>query len=256
MSFWGLFRRHWLLLLSTLIGAALLSGLGIWQLQRLHWKESVLAQISARLDAPAASLPARETWTSLDPDDYDYRHVFLRGTFDHTKESWLFRASATGAAGDGPGYEILTPFKLADGSLVIVNRGFVPAELQDPAKRKAGQVAGETVITGLMRRPEARNWFTPADEPEKNLWFTRDPAALAARWELAGVAPFSIDADATENPGGWPKGGATVLKIPNNHLSYALTWFALAATLIAVAGVFMARGGKNAPAHDSGPRTR
>jgi surfeit locus 1 family protein len=239
MSFWGLFRRQWPLLLSVLIGVALLCGLGVWQLQRLHWKEALLAQISARLDAPAAPLPARENWASLNPDDYDYRHVFLRGTFDHGKESYLFRASATGAAGDGPGYEILTPLKLADGTEVVVNRGFVPAELQNPARRLAGQIAGETTLTGLMRRPETRNWFTPADEPDKNLWFTRDPAALAAHWGIEGVAPFSIDADATENPGGWPKGGATVLKIPNNHLSYALTWFALAATLIVVALVFM-----------------
>jgi surfeit locus 1 family protein len=251
MSFGGLLRRHWLLLLSTLLGVSLLSGLGYWQLQRLHWKETLLAQISARINAPAAALPRRENWANLSPDDYDYRHVVFRGIFDHSRESYLFRASATGAAGDGPGYEVLTPLNLIGGGVVVVNRGFVPAELKEPSRRAAGQIAGETTVAGLMRRPETRNSFTPADEPEKNLWFTRDPAALAAHWDLAGVAPFSIDADAAENPGGWPKGGATVLKIPNNHLSYALTWFALAATLAAVALVFMARGGKNAPAHDS-----
>ncbi|WP_294532024.1 SURF1 family protein [uncultured Rhodoblastus sp.] len=239
MSFGATLRRHWALLLSTLLGVALLCGLGIWQLQRLHWKEAVLAQIAARLDAPATAPPDRENWERLDPDDYDYRRVRLTGTFDHAIESYLFRASATGAAGDGPGYEILTPLRLADGSAVIVNRGFVPAELRDPERRTAGQIAGETTLTGLMRRPEARNWFTPADEPDKNLWFTRDPTALAAHWGLAGVAPFSIDADAAPNPGGWPKGGATVLKIPNNHLSYALTWFALAATLLVVAVVLL-----------------
>ena len=134
-----------------------------------------------------------------------------------------------------------TPLRLADGGIVIVNRGFVPAELKEPAKRAAGQIAGEVTLSGLMRRPETRNSFTPADEPDKNLWFTRDPAALAAHWGLRDVAPFSIDADATPNPGGWPKGGATVMKIPNNHLSYALTWFALAATLAAVTAVFIAR---------------
>jgi surfeit locus 1 family protein len=92
-----------------------------------------------------------------------------------------------------------------------------------------------------MRRPETRNAFTPADEPDKNLWFTRDPAALAAHWSLSDAAPFSIDADAAPNPGGWPKGGATVMTIPNNHLSYALTWFALAATLAAVTAVFVVK---------------
>jgi surfeit locus 1 family protein len=256
MSFWGFSRRQWPLLLSTLVGAGLLSGLGFWQLQRLHWKEAVLAQISARLDAPATPPPPRENWAALHPDDYDYRPVTLRGTFDHAKEAYLFRASATGAAGDGPGYEVLTPLRLVTGGVVVVNRGFVPAELQAPARRQSGQIAGEVTVTGLMRGPETRNMFTPADEPDKNLWFTRDPAALAALWGYKDVAPFSIDADATANPGGWPKGGATVLKIPNNHLSYALTWFALAATLVVVALVFVRRGGKNAPIHDSGAARR
>jgi surfeit locus 1 family protein len=234
-------RRHFLLLVCALIGMGLLSGLGVWQLQRLAWKETVLAQISARRDATPQTLPSQKDWASVNPNDYDYRRVIMRGVFDHARESFLFRASATGAAGEGPGYEVLTPLRLADGGIVIVNRGFAPAERKEPASRAAGQVAGEVTITGMMRRPEARNAFTPADEPDQNLWFTRDPAALAAQWGLRDVAPFSIDADATPNPGGWPKGGATVMKIPNNHLSYALTWFALAATLAAVTAVFIAK---------------
>ena len=233
-------HRHFLLLACALIGMGLLSGLGVWQLQRLAWKETVLAQISARRDALPQALPPQKDWAKVNPDDYDYRHVIMRGVFDHARESFLFRASATGAAGEGPGYQVLTPLALDDGGTVIVNRGFAPAELKEPARRAAGQVAGEVTISGLMRRPEARNAFTPADEPDKNLWFTRDPAALAAHWGLQGVAPFSVDADTTPNPGGWPKGGATVMKIPNNHLAYALTWFALAATLAAVTAVFIA----------------
>ena len=232
-------RRHALLLACTLAGVLLMSGLGVWQLQRLQWKEEVLAQIAARRDAPATEIPAREKWAALKPDDYEYRHVVLHGVFDHAKETTLFRASATGAEGGGAGYEVLTPLRLAGGGEVIVNRGFVPAELRDVSRRAAGQVAGEVTITGLMRGPESRNAFTPADQPDKNLWFTRDPQALAAHWGLADAAPFSVDADAMLNPGGWPKGGATVMTIPNNHLSYALTWFALAATLAGVALVFV-----------------
>lgn len=243
-------RRHFALLASALAGAILLSGLGVWQLQRLEWKEALMARIAARRDAPPTPLPPPAEWAGLEPDDYDYRRVTLRGVFDHGKESYLFRASATGSAGDGPGYEVVTPLRLDGGGVVFVNRGFVPAEKKDPATRAAGRIAGETTLYGLMRRPEARNWFTPADEPEKNLWFTRDPAALSAHWGLSGVAPFSIDADAAENPGGWPKGGATVLKIPNNHLSYALTWFALAATLAAMTAVFIVR--REGARHDTG----
>jgi surfeit locus 1 family protein len=234
-------RRNALLLVSALAGVALLSGLGAWQLQRLAWKEAILAEIAERRDTPPQPAPPQKDWPSLDPEAYDYRHVTARGTFDHARESYLFRASATGAAGDGPGYEVLTPLRLADGGEIIVNRGFVPAELQDPARRAAGQIAGEVTVTGLMRRPESRNSFTPADQPDKNMWFTRDPQAIASHWALNDAAPFSIDADGAKNPGGWPKGGATVMKIPNNHLSYALTWFALAATLAVVTAVFVVK---------------
>ncbi|MCI4677267.1 SURF1 family protein [Rhodoblastus acidophilus] len=237
----GLLRRHFVLLFSALVGVALLSSLGVWQLHRLAWKENLLAEIATRRDAQPAPLPPRGEWPKLKPEDYDYRHVRLRGVFDHAKESYLFRASADGAAGGGPGYEVVTPLKLDSGGVVFVNRGFVPDELKDPKKRAAGEVAGEVEIFGLMRRPEGRNLFTPADEPDKNLWFTRDPKALAAHWRLMSAAPFSVDADAAPNPGGWPKGGATVINIPNNHLSYALTWFALAATLITVAGAYIWR---------------
>ena len=116
--------------------------------------------------------------------------------------------------------------------------------MKEPARRAAGQIAGEVTVTGLMRPPEKRNTFTPADEPDQNLWFTRDPAALGRALGLTDAAPFSVDADADGNPGGWPKGGATVMTIPNNHLSYALTWFALAATLAGVALAFMPAGAR------------
>ncbi len=161
-----------------LLGVGLLSGLGFWQLQRLAWKEGLLAQIAARRDAPPAPPPPRSEWAALKPDDYDYRPVVLRGVFDHAKESFLFRASATGAAGGGAGYEIVTPLRLDEGGVVFVNRGFVPAEKQDPSSRPQGQVAGEVTVKGLMRRPESRNLFTPPDEPDHNLWFTRDPGGL------------------------------------------------------------------------------
>ena len=244
-----MFRRNFALVISTLLGFAFLMGLGLWQLQRLSWKEALIAQIAARRDMAPTPLPPQSQWSSLKPRDYDYRRVTLRGQFDHAHEAYLFRASPTGAAGEGPGYEVLTPLRLSTGGVVIVNRGFVPAEKKDPAMRPQSQQVGEVAVTGLMRPPEVRNFFTPPDEPSKNLWFTRDPLAIAAQ---AGVtaAPFAIDADAAPNPGGWPKGGATVFSIPNNHLSYALTWFALAGTLLAVALVFGLRRGGKIPAHD------
>ena len=206
---------------------AVLVALGLWQLDRLQWKEALLTRIEARAKAPPQDLPPQDAWPALVPDDYDYRHVRLRGTFEHAGEILVFRGAPT--EGGGVGSLVLTPFRLADGSHVVVNRGFVPVERRDPATRAAAQTGGEVNLTGLMRPPEARNPFTPADDPARNLWFTRDPTAIAAARGLEKAAPFTIDTDAVPpNPGGWPQGGATVVDIPNNHLSYALTWFGLA----------------------------
>jgi len=113
--------------------------------------------------------------------------------------------------------------------------------LRDPATRPEGQAQGEITIIGLMRAAEPRNSFTPPDDPAKGVWFTRDPALAAAHFGLARTAPFSVDADASPVPGGWPRGGVTVIAIKNDHLSYALTWYGLAATLVVVCGLVVWR---------------
>ncbi len=221
---------------------AILIGLGTWQLRRLAWKEGVLRTIAERTTAPPQPLPPESDWDALKPEDYAYRRVTLAGSFEHDKEVHVFRPleEARGPA-HGIGDLVLTPLRLGSGAVVIVNRGFVPAEKLDPATRAAGQVMGLVAVTGLMREPESRNPFTPADDPAKNQWFTRDPLAIAAAERLDRVAPFTIDADASPLPGGLPQGGETLLDIPNNHLSYAMTWFGLA---VALAGVFMVYAGR------------
>ena len=129
------------------------------------------------------------------------------------------------------------------------------ASVEEPAKARLGEqfmdvlalaLAAEpqrqssepVVVTGLMRASEPRNWFTPADDPARGQWFTRDPVAIAAALKLARAAPFTIDADATGDPGDLPQGGETILAFPNNHLAYAFTWFGMALALAAVSGAF------------------
>ena len=235
-------RKHGSLFLLAgfaLAGFAILCGLGLWQLRRLEWKLEIISRIEARMKAQAEPLPPSALWPALAGGDYEYKRVRVRGVFEHDMESFVFRASGAGAP--GPGFHVLTPLRLADGSHVIVNRGFVPEALRDRAKRTAGQIAGETRITGFLRAPEERNNFTPADRPTEQTWYTRDPIAIARALQLERAAPFVIDADATPNRGGWPKGGATVVTIRNDHLSYALTWFGLAATLLAIFGLVVWR---------------
>jgi surfeit locus 1 family protein len=219
--------------LAAALGFVLLCGLGIWQLQRLAWKEALLADMAERMAAPAEPLPEETAWPALDPGGYDYRHVKVTGRFIHAQEAHVFRPR------DGePGYLILTPLQLSSGAYVIVNRGFVPQAEKDPSTRRAGLTPGTLILTGLMRPPEARNLFTPADDPLANIWFTRDPAAIAAHAALAPVAPFTIDADFEHDSAVLPRGGATVVAIRNDHFAYAITWFGLAVALAGVFGTF------------------
>jgi surfeit locus 1 family protein len=155
----------------------------------------------------------------------------LRGRFD-SREALVFRGSGPDA-GEAPGYLLLAPLILPEGAAVIVNRGFVPSAAKEPATHAPPD--GEVAVTGQMREPEGRNLFTPADQPEKNLWFTRDPGAIAAYFRLSRAAPFSVDADFSADPKALPRGGTTVIAFSNNHIGYALTWFGLA---LALAGVF------------------
>jgi surfeit locus 1 family protein len=217
--------------LAALAGIAVLVSLGIWQLHRLAWKEALIARIEARAKAPPGPLPPESQWAVLKPDEYEYRHVSLRGRFDG-REALVFRGSGP-EAGEGPGYLVLAPLILPDGTAVIVNRGFAPGAAKDAVAHATP--SGEVTVSGLMREPESRNLFTPADQPDKNQWFTRDPGAIAAHLGLAHAAPFSVDVDFSGDAKVLPRGGTTIIAFPNNHLGYALTWFGLA---LALAGVF------------------
>lgn len=220
--------------LSALAAFAVLIGLGVWQVERIHWKEAILARLEARLSAAPAPLPPPAQWPGLAGRDFEYTRVFTSGVFEHSRETLIYRGSGKAAGAPAqPGYWVMTPLRLADGAHVLINRGFIALDRKDAA-RGSGRDTGETVIRGLLRAPEPRGAFTPADNPAKGEWFTRDPVAIAAAIGLERAAPFSIDEEAHAAPQGSPAGGATVVDIPNNHLSYALTWFALAATLAAL----------------------
>jgi surfeit locus 1 family protein len=244
--------RRRLLLPGTVVLVAflVLLGLGGWQLQRLSWKEALIAAVAERAGRPAEPPPVEADWPRLDPSALEYRHVVVSGTFRHQDEALVFTylGEPRGPAG-GPGFWVMTPLVLRDGSIIIVNRGFVPQERADPARRAEGQLAGEVEVVGLLRWSEDRNWFTPADDPSANRWFTRDPQAIGRARGLDRVAPFTVDAEATA-PGGLPQGGETRLNFSNRHLEYALTWFGLAVTLLVVAAqVFFRRGRDRPPPH-------
>jgi surfeit locus 1 family protein len=231
-------RRVVLPLAAALITFAILCALGAWQVERLLWKEALIARVEAGLASTPVAAPGPAAWPGLDIEGMEYRPVELRGAFDHDREIHVVYTLVTprGPLG-GIGYQVLTPFRTDDGWWVYVNRGFVPRDNKDPAARTAGQVAGETTVTGLLRRPGQRSWFMPADDPAANAWFSRDPALFAVAEGLPAdsVAPYVVDARYDPDlPGGMPQGGETIVSFPNNHLGYAITWFGLAAALAAV----------------------
>ena len=219
----------------TLAALALLIGLGVWQLERKAWKEALIDAITRRMDAAPMPLPAPERWASLDAAHDEFARVTFHAVFENDREALVFAgASAFRPDTSGTGYWVFTPARLADGARVAVNRGFVPEANKDPATRAAGLIKEPVDLVGVLRWPEHAGFFTPAGEPARNLWFARDQLAIAAAKDLGNVAPFYVEQEAPVPAGGLPRPGKLVVNLPNNHLQYAITWFALAVVLIAV----------------------
>lgn len=238
-------RGHfWFAVFSCVLGMAILTSLGLWQVERLQWKESLLATINSRIHGAPVPLAQIEA-VQASGGDVDYRPVEVTGTFDHTGERF-FLASRDGQ----PGWHVYTPLLISgEPKAIFVNRGFVPYEAKDPATRQPGQVSGEQVILGLARSqtPAKPGWFLPANDTSKNTFFWRDVSDMSAGLavpEGVSVLPFFVDAGEGEAPGGFPVGGVTVVDIPNDHLQYAITWFGLDLVLAVMFVGFLVRSRK------------
>lgn len=224
------------LLAAALLLCALLATLGTWQVQRMGWKKGLIARTEARVHAAPVPAPDPRSWPALRaaPLDFEYRRLRLDGEFLHEGEALVQASTELGA-----GFWVLTPLRLADGSTVLVNRGFVPPERRDPARRGAQAPIGPVTVIGLLRSSEPGGGFLRENDPAANRWHSRDVAAIAAARGLPAdrVAPYFVDAEATP-AGQWPVGGLTVLRFADNHLVYALTWYLLA--LMVAAGAWYA----------------
>ncbi len=197
-------------------------------MERLQWKEGLIAQRNAALHAAPVPVPA----TLDDATTLEFHPVRATGVFLNDHELYLNAQNAHGDAG----VDIVTPLRLDDGRTLMVNRGFVPTARQSPATRAIGNSYGKVAVTGLLRvvQIDQRSSFTPPNEPARNSWFFIDLPAMAKAAGIDTVLPFYLDADATPNAGGFPVGGQTITDLPNDHLQYAITWYALAAALVAI----------------------
>lgn len=212
----------WVVLLLVL--TAILIALGTWQVNRLHWKLDLITRVDARVHAAPQPAPGPATWAAVDAAGYEYLHVRFTGTFLHDKETQVYAVTDL-----GPGYWVMTPIRSDDGTIVVVNRGFVPTDRRDPATRQQGEIPGSVTVTGLLRLTEPKGTLLRSNRPDDERWYSRDIAAMASARGIQNAAPYFIDADATPNPGNLPVGGLTQIVFPNSHLSYAITWYCLAA---------------------------
>jgi surfeit locus 1 family protein len=211
--------------------------LGNWQVRRYHLKLKIAHDIATRVHAPPVVAPGPAEWPRIAAGDDQYLHVELRGRF--IGDQTLVRGSSS----QGYGYWVMAPLRTDRGFIVLVNRGYVapePSGLPDSAK--IAPPAGEVVLTGLLRLTEPRGGFLRHNQPEKDLWYSRDVAAIAAADHLPAnqVAPYFVDADASTTDVGaskWPIPGLTRIHIYNHSFGYAVTWYLLALGTLLAAGI-------------------
>ncbi len=213
-------RRMILPLLFGLTGAAVLSGLGIWQVQRLAWKTDLLAGIDARIaDAPVALAEATG----------DYQPVQLSGRYTGQELHVLASLKREGAI-----YRIISAFETPEGRRILVDRGFVPA-----TDKTAPRTGGQATLTGNLHSPDEVDFFTPEPDLATNIWYARDVPAMASA--LGTEEVFVILRETSETPPPVTPLPVDTSGIPNDHFGYAVTWFSLAAIWLGMTAALLWR---------------
>ena len=233
----------WLLLLLAGVVFMGLLSLGVWQVQRLHWKLALIERVEQRVHALPVMAPGRDQWAAINRESSEYTRVQISGRFDHNRET-LVRASTE----LGSGFWVMTPMLVTEGFWVLVNRGFVSAAYRSPASRVGSAGQQKENVIGLLRLTEPGGTFLQHNDLAAGRWYSRDVQAIASSVALdtrssagasVAAAPYFIDAAASPNAQAWPRGGLTVLSFYNNHVIYAVTWFVLAAMVAAAAAYLL-----------------
>jgi surfeit locus 1 family protein len=226
------------------------AALGTWQVQRLQWKTDLIERVNSRVHAAPVAAPSREHWSTVSRESDEYRHVQVSGAFLHDRSTLVFASTELGT-----GYWVLTPLRTADNTLILVNRGFVtPKQARTMASRERHSVQAQQAFqfSGLLRLSEPGGGYLRRNDALAGRWYSRDVQAIAQANSLSldDVAPYFIDMDAAasgapgtpdqSSPEVTPVAGLTVIQFHNNHLAYALTWYALA-LMTAGVGVWLVR---------------
>jgi cytochrome oxidase assembly protein ShyY1 len=221
----------------TLVMLALFIGLGVWQLQRRVEKHALIAALTERLAVSPGALPSPEQWSALTPAHDEFRRVSFTATYEQLPDAMVYSSgSAVREDVSGPGTWAFLPARLPNGETVVVNAGFVQNTMQDrgPQDRATAPLITDqpVMLTGYLRFPEKAGILTPAENPAKRLWFTRDHLAMAHALGWGEVAPFYIDLEQPAPASGIPKPGPLEVHLKDDHMQYAITWFALAGAVV------------------------
>jgi surfeit locus 1 family protein len=202
-------------------------ALGTWQVARLHWKEALVSTIEqAKTHAPLTALPKDEAAFAA----LDFYPVALSGTWQRDIEYHLAPRFYRGKLG----YWVVAPLRLNDGRTVLVNRGWIPTAKKDIATRRDTVVRGYAKVTGLLRTGAERNYFTPKNAVDQNIWFGRDIAEMAAQHALKNVVPAMVDQVGGQDVNHLPVPSDGTIRLRNDHLSYIITWYGIAAGIAVI----------------------
>jgi cytochrome oxidase assembly protein ShyY1 len=231
----------------TLVMVAVFVDLGVWQLQRRVEKHALIAALTERLAATPGPLPLAPQWSALTPAVDEFRRVRFSATYPSAPDAMVYSSgSAVRDDISGPGTWAFLPARLATGETVVINTGFVQNTMQDRAleDRAVSRLVTDAPVnlTGYIRFPESAGTLTPPENAAKRLWFTRDHVAMARAlgWSEGGksIAPFYIDLESPVPASGIPKPGPLEVHLKDDHLQYAIIWFALAGAVLIAFGVW------------------
>jgi surfeit locus 1 family protein len=225
----------------TAVMLLVLLGLGSWQVKRLFWKQALLAQIAQAEAAEPIPLAKVEAQGTPSP----FMKISVTGTF-LPSETALYGAEVRDvASGPAMGAQLIEPIREVNGELILVDRGWVPLSRTGPLDQPTGGVT----VSGYVRFGDSQHWFSAADDPSARQFFTLDPRAIGAAIGQPDVRPFVLVALGAGSGAGaivqhWPDPVQHLPRPPNNHLSYAITWYGLAIALLAIFMIWARKGSR------------
>jgi surfeit locus 1 family protein len=225
-------QRVWPILLVAALGVAVLCALGAWQVQRLQWKNGLLAQLSSKVAGAPVTIAEAENRISRG-EDVEFLRVGATGRFEHR-----FAVKVMTTYAGGPGFAIVTPLILADGRAVFVDRGVVPESGLDELDKPEGSVS----LSGIVRLHDSGPGYFDVRGEHSGLWYWWDVPAMQSGSNLPGAiiwVPFVIQLLPGENPATFPRPSEPRAGLSNNHLGYAITWFGMAAALLVMSSLFI-----------------